>query len=60
MPNQSALFTPRWIWARSPVTIPIPGAKNVQQITENAGAMQFGPLTQAQMEEINTLLEQGD
>lgn len=46
-----------WIWARSPVTIPIPGAKNVKQVTENAGALQFDPLTKNQMEEIARILE---
>lgn len=46
-----------WLWARSPMTIPIPGFKTVQQIEDNLGAMQFGPLTAQQMAEINTILE---
>jgi aryl-alcohol dehydrogenase-like predicted oxidoreductase len=33
-----------WIWARSPVAIPIPGFRTVAQIEENAGAMAAGPL----------------
>ena len=33
-----------WIWARSPVAIPIPGFRTVAQIEENAGAMAGGPL----------------
>lgn len=45
-----------WLWARSPVTIPIPGFKNIQQVEENAGALEFGPLATAQMEEITALL----
>lgn len=45
-----------WLWARSNVTIPIPGFKTVKQVEENAGALQFGPLTSEQMEEINTIL----
>jgi aryl-alcohol dehydrogenase-like predicted oxidoreductase len=45
-----------WIWARSERTIPIPGFKTVAQVEENAKAMQFGPLTQGQMKEIDTLL----
>ncbi len=45
-----------WIWARSEKTIPIPGFKNVAQVEENAKAMQFGPLTQNQMKEIDTIL----
>lgn len=46
-----------WLWARSQATIPIPGFKNIQQVEENAGAMRFGPLTNAQMEEISALLK---
>jgi len=45
-----------WIWARSPRTIPIPGIRNVAQATENAKAMQFGPLSDDQMKEIEQLL----
>ena len=45
-----------WIWARSPRTIPIPGIRNVAQATENAHAMQFGPLSDGQMKEIEQLL----
>jgi len=45
-----------WIWARSPNTIPIPGFKAVAQVEENAGAMRYGPLTVAQVREIDGLL----
>ncbi|MBO0779623.1 MAG: aldo/keto reductase [Ktedonobacteraceae bacterium] len=47
-----------WLWARSEQTIPIPGFKSVQQVEENARAMQFGPLTADQVQEIETLLSQ--
>jgi aryl-alcohol dehydrogenase-like predicted oxidoreductase len=46
-----------WLWARSPQTIPIPGFKNMEQVGQNAGAMQFGPLNEQQMGEIDRLLE---
>ena len=46
-----------WNWARSEKTLPIPGFRTVAQVEENAGAMQFGPLTTEQMNEINRLLE---
>jgi aryl-alcohol dehydrogenase-like predicted oxidoreductase/uncharacterized protein YndB with AHSA1/START domain len=46
-----------WNWARSEKTLPIPGFRTVAQVQENAGAMQFGPLTQEQMSEIDRLLE---
>jgi aryl-alcohol dehydrogenase-like predicted oxidoreductase len=45
-----------WLWAKSPVTIPIPGFKNVRQVEENAGAMEFGPLDPAQMRAIEAIL----
>jgi len=45
-----------WIRARSEKTIPIPGFKTVAQVEENARAMELGPLTPAQMQEIDTLL----
>jgi len=45
-----------WIWARSKRTIPIPGFRTVKQVEENSGAMQFGPLTDRQMHEIDFLL----
>ena len=46
-----------WNWARSEKTLPIPGFRTVKQVQENAGAMQFGPLTQEQMSEIDRLLD---
>ena len=45
-----------WNWARSEKTIPIPGFRTVKQVQENAGAIQFGPLTMDQMREVATLL----
>ncbi|MCK4898066.1 MAG: aldo/keto reductase [Anaerolineales bacterium] len=45
-----------WNWARSEKTLPIPGFRTVVQVQENAGAMQFGPLTIEQMQGINKLL----
>jgi len=48
-----------WLWARSNVSIPIPGFKSVQQAKENAGAMDFGPLNSEQMQEIDRLLGRG-
>ena len=52
-PAQGALA---WIWGASPLTAPIPGFKSVAQVQENAGAMAFGPLTPAQMGEIDAIL----
>jgi aryl-alcohol dehydrogenase-like predicted oxidoreductase len=47
-----------WIWAKSESNIPIPGFKNVKQVEENAKAMEFGPLTKKQLDEIQKLLTQ--
>lgn len=45
-----------YIWALDGRMVPIPGFKSVKQVTENAGALQFGPLTEAQVEEIQSIV----
>lgn len=45
-----------WLWARSRKTVPIPGFKTIAQVEENVKAMQFGPLTEEQMHQIDVLL----
>jgi aryl-alcohol dehydrogenase-like predicted oxidoreductase len=45
-----------WLWARSPVTIPIPGFKTVEQVEENVGALRHGPLSVAQLTRIDEVL----
>ena len=45
-----------WLWGRSEKTIPIPGIRTVTQAEENCKAMEFGPLTLAQMREIDHIL----
>jgi aryl-alcohol dehydrogenase-like predicted oxidoreductase len=45
-----------WLWGKSENTIPIPGFKNVQQADENVRAMDFGPLTNDQMHQIDQIL----
>jgi aryl-alcohol dehydrogenase-like predicted oxidoreductase len=46
-----------WIWARSSMTVPIPGFKSVKQVRENAGALDKGPLSQDAVAEIDKLLD---
>jgi aryl-alcohol dehydrogenase-like predicted oxidoreductase len=46
-----------WNWARTTQTIPIPGFRTVKQVEENAGAMEFGPLTPEQMSRIEVVLK---
>jgi len=45
------------LWARSERTVPIPGFKTVAQVTENVGALQFGPLGPQQMSAIAALVK---
>ena len=45
-----------WIWTRSGAAVPIPGFRTVAQAAENAGALTFGPLPQAQVNEVRALL----
>jgi aryl-alcohol dehydrogenase-like predicted oxidoreductase len=45
-----------WILAQSSKTIPIPGFRSVAQVEENVGALQYGPLSAQQVEEIRQLL----
>ena len=44
------------LWARSERIIPIPGFKTVAQVRENAGALQYGPLSPEQMRAIAEVL----
>jgi aryl-alcohol dehydrogenase-like predicted oxidoreductase len=45
-----------WLLALSPVTVPIPGFKNVKQVTDNCGVLEKGPLPAATMAEIDGVL----
>ena len=45
-----------YIWALDERMVPIPGFKSVQQVKDNAGALEFGPLTEAQVKEIRTIV----
>lgn len=45
-----------WLLARSARTIPIPGFKTLAQVEDNAGVLQRGALTDAQMKEIAEIL----
>jgi aryl-alcohol dehydrogenase-like predicted oxidoreductase len=45
-----------WVWARSPVTVPLPGFRTEAQVLDNAGALAYGPLGDEQVAEIDGLL----
>ena len=46
-----------WVWARSNRSIPIPGFRTFEQVQENIEAVKFGPLSNDQMNQIESLLE---
>ncbi len=46
-----------WLLAKSPRTIPIPGARTAEQATHNAQALTFGPLPASVMDEIEKVLK---
>ena len=45
-----------WLWARSAVTVPIPGFKTLAQVEENVGALAHGALSAEQMAAIEWVL----
>ena len=45
-----------YIWALDERMVPIPGFKSVKQVMENAGAMKFGPLTELQVKEVQSIV----
>ena len=47
-----------WLWARSNRTVPIPGFRTLAQAESNIKALEFGPLTKAQMDQINVILKE--
>jgi aryl-alcohol dehydrogenase-like predicted oxidoreductase len=46
-----------WIWALDERMVPIPGFKTVKQVAENAGTLEFGPLSADQMQAVAILME---
>ncbi|TNM59919.1 aldo/keto reductase [Aliirhizobium smilacinae] len=46
-----------WLLARGPNVLPIPGAKNARQAVENAGALEYGPLSPTVMAYIEQILQ---
>lgn len=45
-----------WIWAKSPFTIPTPGIRTIKQAIENGNAMQFGPLKESELNQIEEIM----
>jgi aryl-alcohol dehydrogenase-like predicted oxidoreductase len=45
-----------YIWALDERMVPIPGFKSVRQVIDNAGALEFAPLTEAQVKEIQKIV----
>jgi aryl-alcohol dehydrogenase-like predicted oxidoreductase len=47
-----------WILAASPIALPLPGFTTPEQVKDNLGALEKGPLSQAVMAEIATVLSE--
>ena len=45
-----------YIWGLDERMVPIPGFRSVKQVQENAGALELGPLTDAQVKEIQGIV----
>ena len=45
-----------WLWGLSPYTLPIPGFKSRKQLEENMGSLNFEPLNESQMQEIENII----
>ncbi|MBX2884348.1 MAG: aldo/keto reductase [Granulosicoccus sp.] len=45
-----------WLWAKSPLNIPLPGARTVKQVEELAAARAYGALPASTMDEIAELV----
>jgi len=45
-----------YIWAIDPRMIPIPGFKSVEQVQQNAGAMEFGPLGEDEVRQVQEVV----
>ncbi len=45
-----------YIWALDERMVPIPGFRNVAQVTENARALELGPLTQEQVSQVQKII----
>jgi aryl-alcohol dehydrogenase-like predicted oxidoreductase len=56
-PRTQAQIALAWIWTRSDRTIPIPGFKSLAQVKENIQAMEFGLLSNEQMNKIDEIFE---
>lgn len=45
-----------YIWALDERMIPIPGFRNLQQVLDNAGALVFGPLSSAELAQVQAIV----
>ncbi|MEJ8560277.1 aldo/keto reductase [Yoonia sp. GPGPB17] len=46
-----------WLWGRTPNAMPIPGFRTPEQVHDLCGALAHGPLTPAQMAEVEAVLD---
>ena len=48
-----------WLWAKSEVTVPIPGFRTREQVKDLIGALEYGPLEPEKMKEIERIKKNG-
>ncbi len=46
-----------WVWTKSVRAVPIPGFRTLAQVQENIRAVDFGPLSEAQMQQVEQIFE---
>ena len=47
-----------WLWALDPNLVPISGFKTVKQVQDNFNAIEYGPLAERQMNELEEILKE--
>jgi aryl-alcohol dehydrogenase-like predicted oxidoreductase len=49
-----------YIWGLDERMVPIPGFKTVEQVIDNAGALSFGPLSQDEVRQVQSIIAKAD
>ncbi|MCP4417704.1 MAG: aldo/keto reductase, partial [Chloroflexi bacterium] len=49
-----------YIWGLDERMLPIPGFKSVKQVEDNAGAMSFGPMSAAEVAQVQTIVAESE
>jgi aryl-alcohol dehydrogenase-like predicted oxidoreductase len=49
-----------YIWGLDERMVPIPGFKTVEQVKDNAGALSFGPLSQDEVQQVQSFVSEAN